>query len=182
MEKRLYRSQTNRVVLGICGGLGEYFGIDPVIMRVIAVVIIIVTSIIPGLIAYFVLGLVIPLKGSPTTNPRENLKENLEDMRVSANKLGEDIRSTFSKPSQPASGSTPPPANQSPAAQASPSAPSTSHHSGLFIFGILFIVIGVAFLIWNALDWFWFFRYLWPAALIVAGFLVVLVALNRKSG
>jgi len=35
MENKLYRSRRNRVFLGVCGGIGEYFGIDPVIIRLI---------------------------------------------------------------------------------------------------------------------------------------------------
>lgn len=35
MPKRLYRSKTNRVIAGVCGGLGEYFGIDPIIFRIL---------------------------------------------------------------------------------------------------------------------------------------------------
>ncbi len=35
--KRLYRSRRNRIIFGFCGGLGEYFGIDPVIIRIIYV-------------------------------------------------------------------------------------------------------------------------------------------------
>lgn len=35
--KRLYRSQNNRVFAGICGGLGEYYNVDPVLVRIIAV-------------------------------------------------------------------------------------------------------------------------------------------------
>ena len=30
MNKKLYRSSTNRVICGVCGGLGEYFGVDPI--------------------------------------------------------------------------------------------------------------------------------------------------------
>lgn len=33
--KRLYRSRSNRVLFGVCGGLGEYFNIDPVIFRLL---------------------------------------------------------------------------------------------------------------------------------------------------
>ena len=33
MEKRLYKSSTNKYICGVCGGLGEYFGIDPTIIR-----------------------------------------------------------------------------------------------------------------------------------------------------
>ncbi len=36
-EKRLYRSRDNRMVGGVCAGLGEYIGIDPTVVRVIFV-------------------------------------------------------------------------------------------------------------------------------------------------
>jgi len=35
--KRLYRSRDERMVAGICGGLGEYFGLDPTLVRLIFV-------------------------------------------------------------------------------------------------------------------------------------------------
>ncbi len=35
--KHLYRSRKNRVIAGICGGLGEYYHVDPVLIRLIAV-------------------------------------------------------------------------------------------------------------------------------------------------
>ena len=35
--KRLYRSRTNRMVLGVCGGMGEYLNIDPTIIRLLFV-------------------------------------------------------------------------------------------------------------------------------------------------
>ncbi|MCK4462146.1 MAG: PspC domain-containing protein [candidate division Zixibacteria bacterium] len=38
MDKKLYRSDTNKVISGVCGGLGDYFDIDPVLVRVIAVI------------------------------------------------------------------------------------------------------------------------------------------------
>ena len=33
--KKLYRSQENKIIAGICGGLGEYFNVDPVLIRTI---------------------------------------------------------------------------------------------------------------------------------------------------
>ncbi len=168
MEKRLYRSSTNRVLLGICGGLGEYFSIDPVIMRVVVVAIILATTIIPGVIAYFILGLIIPLKGATSSSPRDNIKENLEDIRASTNKLGENIRSTFS--SQSATGGVP---TQEAGSSAS------SKNNGLLVLGVLIIVIGVAFLLWNIYGW--VFRYVWPAMLVVAGVLIIVAVVSRKS-
>ncbi len=36
--KRLYRSTSNRIIAGVCSGLGEYFDIDPVIVRILFIV------------------------------------------------------------------------------------------------------------------------------------------------
>ena len=33
MEKKLYKSNQNKMICGVCGGIGEYFGIDPTIIR-----------------------------------------------------------------------------------------------------------------------------------------------------
>ena len=58
--KRLYRSRKNKVFAGICGGLGEYFDIDPVIIRVITAVLTLFTGV--PLIIYIVAIFVIPLE------------------------------------------------------------------------------------------------------------------------
>ncbi|MFC2026759.1 PspC domain-containing protein [Chloroflexota bacterium] len=58
MAKKLYRSKTNRKIWGICGGLAEYFDVDPTLVRVLAVVSIFISGF--GLIAYIVMRLVIP--------------------------------------------------------------------------------------------------------------------------
>lgn len=64
--KRLQRSRTQRVLAGVCGGIGEYFGVDPVIVRVIWVLVSIPG---PGILAYIVAWLIIP--ESPILPPRE---------------------------------------------------------------------------------------------------------------
>ena len=95
MEKRLYRSQTDRIIFGICGGLGDYFKIDPVIIRVLAIVITIASGVVPGVVAYIVMGLVVPLKGSTAPTPRDSMRENVEDMRDTTVNLGQNLRGTF---------------------------------------------------------------------------------------
>ena len=61
MTKRLYRSTTNRQIAGVCGGVGEFFGIDPTIIRILYLVGAIFPGfILGGLIMYFVLALIIP--------------------------------------------------------------------------------------------------------------------------
>jgi len=69
MEPRLRRSRTEVIVAGVCGGLAEYFGIDPVIVRLIFVLMTLTTGI--GLVVYPVLWMVMPKGGLPlhTTPP-----------------------------------------------------------------------------------------------------------------
>jgi len=57
--KRIYRSRSNRVLAGVCGGLGEYFAIDPVLVRVGMVAMVFFGG--GGLIAYLLAALIIPL-------------------------------------------------------------------------------------------------------------------------
>jgi phage shock protein C len=57
--RQLRRSATNRMIGGVCGGLGEYSNIDPTIIRLITVLLVFVTG--PGIIvAYLIMALIIP--------------------------------------------------------------------------------------------------------------------------
>ena len=56
--KRLYRSRSNRMLFGVCGGLGEYLNVDPTVIRLIFVLAFLPGG--PGLIAYLVLALLVP--------------------------------------------------------------------------------------------------------------------------
>lgn len=58
MEK-LYRSNTHQIIGGVCGGLGEYFGIDPIIIRILWIVAIGCLGI--GLVAYILFWVFVPL-------------------------------------------------------------------------------------------------------------------------
>lgn len=57
--KRLYRSSDNRVFAGICGGLGEYFDVDPTVVRVVYVSLSLLTAFM-GILLYIILLFVIP--------------------------------------------------------------------------------------------------------------------------
>lgn len=59
--KRLYRSRTDRKIFGVCGGLAEYFGMDPTLVRVLWVILSIFPgSVIGGILVYLVCFLLIP--------------------------------------------------------------------------------------------------------------------------
>lgn len=63
MNKRLYRSRSDCTIGGVCGGLGEYFAIDPTFIRIIAVLLVFADG--AGLVAYLIAWIVIP------QNPQE---------------------------------------------------------------------------------------------------------------
>jgi phage shock protein PspC (stress-responsive transcriptional regulator) len=58
--KRLHRSRKNKVFAGICGGIGEYYDTDPVIIRIVTVLAAFFTGLFPLLILYVVAIFVIP--------------------------------------------------------------------------------------------------------------------------
>lgn len=57
MKKRLYRSKKDKIIAGICGGIGQYFEIDANLVRVIAAVVCLTP---PGILAYIIAWLIIP--------------------------------------------------------------------------------------------------------------------------
>lgn len=59
MEKRLYRSRKNHMIAGVCGGLAEYFNVDPVIVRLVALLLLLPGGA-PGLLPYIILWILIP--------------------------------------------------------------------------------------------------------------------------
>ncbi len=58
-RKPLRRSSTNRILLGICGGLGEFFGINPIWFRILFIIAAIPGGI-PGILLYLILWVIIP--------------------------------------------------------------------------------------------------------------------------
>jgi phage shock protein C len=58
MAKKFYRSRTDRMIWGICGGLGQYFDIDPTIIRVVTVASILVGT--AGIWIYIIMRIVVP--------------------------------------------------------------------------------------------------------------------------
>lgn len=58
-KKKLYRSRFNKKICGVCGGIAEYFGIDPTVVRVIWVILTFL-PVLPMIINYIILAFVIP--------------------------------------------------------------------------------------------------------------------------
>ena len=63
--RKLYRSTTNKKIAGVCGGLAEFFNIDPTIIRIIFVILLLPGGF-PGFIPYVILWIVVPFKSNTT--------------------------------------------------------------------------------------------------------------------
>ncbi len=153
MTKKLYRSRTDRMIWGVCGGIANYFDIDSTLIRIIAILLLFAGG--AGILAYIILAIVVPLENSPSTEPRDVIKENVEEIKQTATNFGEDMRSTFAR-------------HEGDTGEMSRNG---MRHGGYFI-AVLLIVIGVIFLLANFFAWLsW--KYLWPLILIAIGLLII---------
>lgn len=160
MEKRLYRSRTDRVLWGVCGGLAKYFDIDPTIVRVIAVLLIFADGL--GILAYIIMAIIVPLEGSKVATPREAVKENIEDMKASASQVGSEIRSTFERKEGEAV-----------------DVAGIRHRRSTFL-GVVVVAIGIVLLL-GTLGLFWWFHWgiFVAAVILIIGLFIILSAVRR---
>ena len=85
--KRLFRSKSNQVIAGVCGGMGEYFNSDPILFRLLFVVAFIFGG--SGLLIYIVLWIAIPEKVSgdktDSTLNQDTMSENTSNYQTDPN-------------------------------------------------------------------------------------------------
>jgi len=58
--KRLKRSRKEKMVAGVCGGLAEYFDMDPTVMRLLYVLVSVISAAFPGILVYLILWIIVP--------------------------------------------------------------------------------------------------------------------------
>jgi len=61
MAKRLYRSASQKMLGGVCGGLAEYFDVDVSIIRLLLIGVALVTAVLPMTFFYIIAWIVVPL-------------------------------------------------------------------------------------------------------------------------
>ena len=59
-RKRLYRSESDRKIAGVLGGLSDYLGVDPSLVRIAYAVLTILTGFVPGLFLYLLMAFIVP--------------------------------------------------------------------------------------------------------------------------
>ena len=162
--RRLYRSRADRKVAGVCGGLAEYFDIDPAFVRVAAVVLFFANGI--GLIAYLIAWAAIPWR--PVDQPAEPGQGPQSHEAGAAH--------------DPSSSPSPPPADALHEAGAfAPPRNLDLIAGGCFIAaGALFLLLNLGILNWEIFH-FWRWRVVWPLVLIALGIYVVTTSLRAQQ-
>lgn len=79
-KKRLYKSRKNKMIDGVCGGIAEYFNIDPTIVRIIAVIIGCLKG--AGLLIYILACIIIPVNPNETVEMDDDDVDNLKSANV----------------------------------------------------------------------------------------------------
>jgi phage shock protein C len=82
MQKRLYRSRTDKKLGGVCSGIGEYLDLDPTLIRVLWVIITIFTDFAPGIIAYILLWLIVPEEPAKIESSEAEVEGKVVDVDV----------------------------------------------------------------------------------------------------
>jgi phage shock protein C len=147
MSGRLHRSKTNRVLGGVCGGLGEYLGLDANIIRLFFVLLALGDGI--GGVLYLLLWILLPAEAEGEVELGTRISESASEMGDRAREFGSEISRTTTRPT-----------------------PALFRWVGITMMALgVFYLLRNLDLIWLAwLD----FDLLWPVLLIIAGIVVIL--------
>jgi phage shock protein PspC (stress-responsive transcriptional regulator) len=144
MKTVLYRSETDRMLGGVCGGLSDYLGIDSTFVRLFFALLFFGSGV--GLLAYLALWIIMPSESTTFagTTWKENIKDSTENFNERAQNVGKDFQQAMRSP----------------------------HPQAGLIVGIALIALGGLLFIENlGIPWLnWLsFDMLWPVLLIVGG-------------
>lgn len=146
MENRLYRSRTDQMLGGVCGGLGQHLRIDATLIRLFFVLLALGPGV--GVILYLILWIIVPYEGEGEIGASDTARAGANEMAGRMRTVGADIQRAFREPNPKA---------------------------GLIV-GAALIIIGAVVLLDNLnLPWLrWLnFGALWPVLLILGGALLI---------
>lgn len=147
MEKKLVRSEKERILGGVCGGLAEYFGVDPTLVRLVFVLLALAGG--AGILLYIVLWIIMPRR--PQAEAREAVGENIEDIKKRLVELEAEVRTAVT----------------------SEKAAEWKQSAGFWL-GLVLAALGFLLLLANLgiFRW-WRWANFWPIALILLGLLLL---------
>ena len=146
--RTLIRSKTDKVIAGVCGGLGQYFDTDPVIVRLIFVVVTLLGG--AGVLAYIVVWIIVPEEGDRSY--AERIKKDIDDRKKDRNSKSETGKKISNEVKE---------------------AVAKRKNDGPYIIGAILILIGLMFLVQNFFSFIDFSK-LWPLILVVVGLGILL--------
>ncbi|MBU3901036.1 PspC domain-containing protein [Patescibacteria group bacterium] len=150
MTKTLHRSQTDKIIAGVCGGLAEYFSVDSTIIRLLFILVVALGG--SGLVIYLILWLIMPKKAGETAVINEQrVKEFANEIKAKAQDLREEFKKD--KPEE--------------------ETVKDRRHGGLF--GWVLVILGVVFLANNFMP-FWMRSHMvnyWPLLLVFIGAVII---------
>ena len=151
MRKNLYRSRTDAIIGGVCGGLGHYLDIDPVLVRLFFILLALGNGI--GVLLYLLLWFIMPHEGEGEFATGDTIHTGAEEIAARARTMGSELGANLSH---------------------SPQQTGMIIGAGLILLGVIFFLqnLGLPWLRWLNLDT------LWPLLLIIGG-IVVLVRRAR---
>lgn len=149
-EKKLYRSRTDRILLGVCGGLGKYLGVDPMLIRILFILLTLADGV--GLLIYVVLAIVVPSEpGEDVVIDRgQKVKEFADEISQKAKEVAGEIKVAVNDVK----------------------IGNEKRNNARNIIGIIIIVAGLAMLMDRFFPFYfnWFsWAVIWPALIIVLG-------------
>jgi phage shock protein C len=153
---KLVRSRSDRILSGVCGGLARHLRLDPTLVRIVFVLLGALNGL--GVILYLAMAVLVPREGEPATDPKQTVAQG-------AAELGAGVRDLASQMAEEAAATAKRIQARTPRAGQAAS----------FWLGAALVLLGLWFLLRNFGLWpSWIkFRYLWPAALIGLGVLLL---------
>lgn len=148
--KHLKRSETDKILFGVCGGLGEYFELDSTVFRIIFVLLTLFGGL--GLVLYIILALLVPASSETNRDVVQEMRQGAETFRQAVTPAAE--QATHSTPRES----------------------SGPHRLGLalIVIGILFLLSNFGFFAGLNLS------RLWPILLVLLGLVVLARSSERR--
>lgn len=87
---KLTRSKKDSVIAGVCAGLGEFFQVDPTIVRLIFILIAVFGG--GGILLYLILWLIVPSESSASEITKDNIEKNANEIKDKAKEFAKDMK------------------------------------------------------------------------------------------
>ena len=91
MKKKLYRSKKDKMIAGVCGGIADYFDVDPTLIRLLTVLFVILGG--AGVVAYIIAWIIIPKNpGQVSDDKLDKREESKKKIKKEAEEVVEEAK------------------------------------------------------------------------------------------